>query len=297
MTIEWTSIRFGVEIEYVGGTPDEVELLPGWTMARDELQIDDTGRESGSELQTPPLSWVDREQLSIMLERLQASGAAANWSCGLHVHVDLSAWGAPIVPALIDSAMQMQDALRQLLQMSPHRALFCPPVIEAMRGRFKLEPGPGAVRNAGRPQSHRCGINVAAFYDIGTVEIRYANGSLAYDEVIRTVELCLRFVAAVGAGAGNQLPNDPLPLARRLGAPEAGYPQASEPPRWYRERMWLEDALIPVFAPMIPELVPSGEIHHILPGSEGLIVAIENPEGQLSRFTFRATAEGWEKVV
>ena len=199
-TVDWEELRFGVEIEFVGGNPAAVELLPGWVMAFDELQVDDTGEDSGAELKPPPLLWRDREQMRVMLDRLKATGARANWSCGLHVHVGLEPWGQDIVLPLVDAALAHQDALRGLLRTAEDRLIHCPPVVPAMRDRYLVNPERASLVRRGRPQSHRCGINAAAWFDFGTVEIRYPNGSLEYDEVGNTVELCLRFVAAVGRG-------------------------------------------------------------------------------------------------
>ncbi len=291
-SVDWKELKFGVEIEFVGGYPGELELLPGWTMALDELQTDDTGAESGGELKPPPIRWDDREQIREMLSRLQSQGARANWSCGLHVHVGLEPWGQDIVLPLIEAALSYQETIQTLLQTSEHRLIFCPPVTHEMRRRFMAEPNRTALQHRGRPQSHRCGINLAAWFDVGTVEIRYANGSLNYDEVVNTIELCLRFVAAVGAG--RPLPCDPQKLAIELGASVSGYPPRVPAPRWYQERIWLEDALIPMLTPFISQLVPDGEIHHILPVSEGILVAVEKPGGDLCKYIFRPPFSGWE---
>jgi hypothetical protein len=293
LDVDWTSIRFGVELEFIGGHPREVELAPGWLMLTDELQVDERGMLSGAELVSPPLAWDEREQIRLMTGRLKAAGAAANWSCGLHVHVDLSAWGESVVAPLLDAALRTQDALRRLLRTAEHRLIFCPPVTPEMRARYAAEPGSRALHNAGRPQSHRCGINARAWYGNGTVEIRYANGSLEYGEIARTVELCLRWTAAVGAGAA--LPGEPEALARALGAPAEGYPPPQEPPLWHLERMWLEDALIPVLAPLVRERMPDGEIHTIRPAPDGrLLVEAEDEAGRIRRFGVRPTGGGWE---
>jgi hypothetical protein len=110
--------------------------------------------------------------------------------------------------------------------------------------------------------------------------------------VLNTIELCLRFTAAIGAG--RRLPAEAERLAHELGAPVSGYPAPVPPPQWYRERMWLEDALLPVLTPHVLRLEPDGEIPHIVPGAEGMLVAVENPDGQLTSYIFRPTAEGWE---
>jgi hypothetical protein len=294
MNPNWNQLRFGVEIEFVGGSPGELELLPGWILSPDEKQIDESGMESGSELKPPPLRWEDRDQIRVMLERLAAQGAAANWSCGLHVHVGLAGYGDAILLPLLEAALRSQDALRRLLDTSPHRNIYCPPVTEAMVEAFSKSPQPEAARNYGRPQSHRCGINVASWFDIGTVEIRYANGSLNYGEVVRTVELCLRFVAA--AGAGMILGHEPSELAEQLGAPFCGYPPRTEPPRWFKERIWLEEAMIPVFAPLIRALEPNGEIHHILPVRDGLKTVVELHCEAQREYAWRPVDGGWERI-
>jgi len=289
--VDWKTLTFGVEIEFVGGHPEQLELLPGWIMSLDERQLDETGLESGSELKPPPLLWEDREQIRVMLDRLLAQGAAVNWSCGLHVHVGLEPWGQEIVPRLLDAALQCQETIGKLLATSPHRRLFCPPVTPAMRERYAAAPEEESVRYFGRPQSHRCGINTAAWFDIQTVEIRYANGSLDYEEILATAELCLRFVAAVGEG--RTLSSDHEELARQLGVPSCGYPPPLQPPRWFEERTWLEEALIPVLASTAAELVKDGEIHHILPVPDGLLLAVEDREGRLFKFIVQPPAAKW----
>ncbi|MBP3962667.1 amidoligase family protein [Paenibacillus lignilyticus] len=290
-TVDWKQLKFGVEIEFIGGKPAELELLPGWEMSLNEHQLDETGIESGSELKPPPMLWEERDQIRIMLSRLQAQGATANWSCGLHVHVGLEAWGEQMVLPLLDAALTYQDTLQALLRTSEHRLLFCPPVTTAMRERFALDPSAQAVHNAGRPQSHRCGINTASWFDIGTVEIRYANGSVLVHEVLHTIELCLRFVAAIGAGT--ELPLDPQQFAAALQAPASGYPASIPVPRWYQERIWLEELLLPFLEPIVQKLVPNGEVHDILPVEEGLVLAIENSSGKRMKYLIEPPAEGW----
>ena len=292
LRIDWKALKFCVEIEFVGGLPEGLELLPGWTLSLDERQLDEDGTESGGELRTPPITWKEREQIRTMLSRLRERGARSNWGCGLHVHVDLQPWGAEIIFPLAKTALFSQEALRDLLQTSEHRLLYCPPVTERMLERYRKNPDRAAFHRPGRPQSHRCGINVAAWFDIGTVEIRYANGSLDYGEVMRATECCLRFVAAVGAGA--RLPDSPLELASAIGAPLSGYPPAKLAPQWYRERIWLEDLLIPVIEPLVQKRVPGGDIHHVTPAPKGLKVAAETPDGNMTVFTIRPTQTGWE---
>ncbi|PTM59829.1 amidoligase family protein [Desmospora activa] len=289
---DWQHLRFGVEIEFVGGTPERLERLPGWTMSLDERQTDDSGEESGSELKPPPLQWKDREQIRVMLARLQAQKAIANWSCGLHVHVSLEPWGKEAILQLIEAALRYQEAVKQLLQTSADRLIYCPPVTRELLERYQSDPTEAALCHKGRPQSHRCGINLAAWFWNKTVEIRYANGSLDYNEVINTVEFCLRFVAAIGTG--RKLPCDPQAMASELGAPISGYPRPLPAPRWYRERMWLEEAFVPVLAPLASSLVQGGEILHIRPDADGILVVIEDAKGKPHPYRLQLPSTGWD---
>lgn len=294
-TIDWTELRFGVEIEFMDADPTSIPLLPGWKMPDNEKQSDDRGGEGGGELQSPPLRWQEREQIREMLDRLKAAGARVTWSCGLHVHVGVEAWGEAIILPMVDAALSSQEALIGLFQTSRHRLVFSPPITPAMREQYLLERKPEALGYYGRPESHRCGINPKPWFDIGTVEIRYPNASLVYDEVARTVETCLRFVAAVGAGTS--LPGDAEGLAKALGVPDEGYPPPAAAPRWHLERRWLEDTLVPVLQPLCDQLAPGGEILSIRPVPEGLLVTVEYEWPRIERFVFRPeVGGGWAPV-
>lgn len=292
LAMDWQRLRFGAEIEFIGGDPERTRLLPGWVMSLDERQIDEAGEWSGSELKTPPLLWAERGQIRTMLGRLLRTGASANWSCGLHIHVDLAAWGQFAIEPLLAAALRSQAALEALLATSASRRWYCPPVTKEMAAHYAAEPSQEALRRQGRPQSHRCGVNTAAWFDIGTVEIRYANGSLDYGEIVRTAELCLRFVAA--AVAGRELPDDPVRLAAELGVPADGYPPAQEAPLWYRERIWLEEALLPILSPLVSRIEPDSEILHVLPVPGGLLVIVERADEGTLRLMARPTETGWE---
>jgi len=293
--VPWKKLRFGVEVEFVGGCPERLELLPGWRLQPGELQTDDDGTETGGELAPDPLLWSQGAQIREMLRRLRRTGARANWACGLHVHVGLEPWGEAAVLPLVDAAIRCQAGLGDLFRSAPDRAVFAPPVTEAMRAAYVAGGGPDALTRHGRPQSHRCGINARSWYDTGSVEIRLANGSTEYGEVRRTVELCLRFVAAVGAGRGSGLPRTRAALAAALGAPAGGYPPPKAAPLWHRERLWLEDALLPVLGPPALAEVP-GEVHHMRTTAEGVAVVVEREDGTQEPLLFHWADGGWRRV-
>ncbi|MCQ6559484.1 hypothetical protein [Paenibacillus mendelii] len=84
-------------------------------------------------------------------------------------------------------------------------------------------------------------------------------------------------------------------MAIELGVPVKGYPAPLPIPRWYQERIWLEEAIIPAIAPLVAELVQGGEVHHVLPVSDGILIAIEEDE-KLYKYVFQPPAGDWKLV-
>lgn len=290
--VPWDSLRFGIEFEFVGADPEKVELVPGWTMDTGESQRALSGDWSGAEIKPGKLVWADREQIGKTLDALRAAGGDVNWSCGLHVHVGLDPWGADILLPLIDAALTTQVALRELFQTPSDRLLFAPAVTQAQREAWIATPGEDALNHAGRPQGSRSGVNVAAWYEFETVEIRFPNATMDPDEACRTVELCLRWVAAVGAG--RTLPSGASELAAALDVPETGYPPPHPQPLWHKREEQLTELLFPVLQPLVEAEVPGAEILFVRPTPEGLYVKTDLGDRTNHRFMFRASADGFE---
>lgn len=289
--VAWDSLLFGVEIEFVEADPAAVRLVPGWTVDTGESQRVLTGDWSGAEVKPGKLAWADRKQIGAMFRALQAAGAAVNWSCGLHVHVGLEPWGEEILLPLIDAGLATQDALRELLQTPPHRMLFAPPLTAAQRDAWLAAPGEDPLHHVGRPQSSRCGVNVAAWYDFETVEIRYPNATLDPDAAYRTVELCLRWVTAVGAGVA--LPSHAAGLAAALRVPATGYPPPHTEPVWHRREELLTELLFPVLQPVVEARVPGAEILLVRPTPEGFLVKTDSGNRVNHRFMFHPHVDGF----
>jgi len=98
---------------------------------------------------------------------------------------------------------------------------------------------------------------------------------------------------AGGAGPRDALPADGAALAEVLGAPAEGYPPPQAAPLWHRERMWLEDALVPVLEPLVRARLPEAEILAVRPASEGFRVTAEEPDGRCTVFLARPRPDGW----
>ena len=289
--VAWDELRFGVEIEFVDADPAAVALVDGWTMDPDERQRAMSGQASGGEVKPGKLRWRDRGEIGETFAALRAAGADVNFSCGLHVHVGLEPWGADILLPLIDAALTTQDALRQLLETAEHRRLFAPPVTAAQRTAWLAAPGEDPLRHVGRPQGARCGVNVAAWYEFSTVEIRFPNATLDADAAYRTVQLCLRWVAAVGAGRA--LPSRPMALADALGVPATGYPPPHPEPAWHRREEALNELMIPLLQPLVTTHAPDAWILLVRATPEGFVAKTDSGDRLNHRFVFAPGADGF----
>ena len=288
--LPWTELEFGVEVEFVDADPDSVRLVPGWTMDRGDSQLALTGARSGAEAKPGKLGWAQRGEIDQILAAIEAAGGAVNWSCGFHVHVGLEPWGESILEPLLDATLTTQGALAELFMLPPHRQLFAPELSEAMCEAWRANPDEDALNHVGRPQSHRCGVNVAAWYEHRSVEFRFPNATLDGDEARRSVELCLRWVAAVGEG--RELPSEMRALAKALEVPAEGYPAPHPEPPWHRREEQLNELLIPVLQPMIEREVPGAEILFIRATPEGLTAKTDRGGRHNHRFWFEIGEQG-----
>jgi len=295
-SVAWWEIEFGVEIEWVGAPQGAVQLLPGWEIVAEDSLFFDDGRMvdpakadevMGGELTSPRLVWERREEIAVMCARLKAQGAAVNWSCGLHVHADAARWGTALLLPGLEQALASEGALRELVDTAQCRLDYAPPTTRALRDAV-AEVAPSGDQEAilqrlvygQRPPSHRGGINFRPLFDTGSVEFRLPNASLEPEEIYRTVELWLRWIAAVGEG--RELPGSPGELARVLGAPATGYPPRREAPSWWWRRRALDRALYPVLLPhcrewfleLFPETKEACDIVWIDGGRDESVVAL-----------------------
>ncbi len=234
--VSWDKIWFGIEFEFMGAHKKDVIVPTGWDLSAEEWlfansplrpsvdgdpSLPDVEITDGAELRTPPMQYDEIDNLLPVLDNFKAAGSYTNYSCALHIHISLQHWGDRIIPQIIESALHSEKALYEILQSSPYRFVFCEQYTEETLRQFKT-----AADNRERYLSlisrwepfHRYGINLSSFWDrCGTVEIRYANGSLDFDEVRNVVELYLKYIAAIQYSTIRAL--DGLSLLDKLNIP------------------------------------------------------------------------------
>ena len=211
---------------------------------------------------------------------------------------------ALLLPAL-DAALATEEALKELVRTAPHRLDYGPPTTRELRDAV-AKAGPAATEehlsHRKRPASRRGGINLRPLFDTGSVEFRLPNGSLDPDAIYRTIELWLRWMAAVGRG--EELPGSPGELARALGAPLQGYPEPREAPDWWWRRRALDHALYPVLLPhcrqwfreLYPSVQAEADVVWIDGGRKGSIVALTEADEARAFLLFRWHAGAWTRV-
>lgn len=240
----WQTLRFGLEIEFINARIADIELLPGWTFHAEDSLYDDTGQNvpdfvepnvQGGEVVSPPLSLKDLHSIEITLNRIRNAGGKVNWSSGVHVHVEIKSWGEKSLILFLEEALNSESAIRDLLDTAHHRYLYNVPTTRRIVNAFirarDTVTRQRALTYGPHPFSQRGGINLHSYWKFGTVEFRFANGSLNYQEVKRVITLYLKYTAAILEK--REIPDTPVALAKSLGVPATGYPAPKSAPRWW----------------------------------------------------------------
>lgn len=133
---EALSNYFGTSCYHAGGTYDRYDCFDSmgrkWSIMSDS-SIRSVNRDGSSagyfnqcELVSPVLSSDDMELLMAVLRKLRSAGAAANSSCGLHVHVSCpEPFNVRQLTNLINMVHSKQDLLYEALRVRRNRLHYC----------------------------------------------------------------------------------------------------------------------------------------------------------------------------
>ena len=232
--------KFGVEIEFTGITRRkaagivakilgcEVGLVENdgyktrtqidskgrkWKVQRDASIVPQGGTASDEyrvEFVTPPLNYNDIELLQKIVRAFKQEGAIANYSCGIHIHVDGANHNAVSLRRLVKFFAARQNLVYEGLKIAPSRsAEWCKPIatslIDEMAkvkniSRDEMETiwyseandgyrGRVDHRHYNRTRYH--GLNLHSFFSKGTVEFRLFNSTLHAGKIKAYVQFCL----------------------------------------------------------------------------------------------------------
>lgn len=239
--------RFGVEIEFTGITREKAANLvarvlggtvsaPARNCYHTRKIADNTGRkwqvmrdssiepqrndgtvdyldEYRCELVTPILFYDDIETLQEIIRVLRTSGAKANSSCGIHVHVDGANHDCKSLRRLVNVFTARQDLIYDALNIGARANRWCkktdPKLFEAMKKDKNLttykaerlwysevnDGYHGGVDHSHYNYTRYHGLNLHAFFSKGTVEFRLFNGTMHAGKIKAYIQFCLALSA------------------------------------------------------------------------------------------------------
>lgn len=243
--------KFGVEIEFTGITRRKAAgivakvlgtsvPLADSTVYKTRTMIDSQGRKwkvmrDGSihemsrngnasdeykvEFVTPPLRYEDIETLQEIVREFRKAGAVANYSCGIHVHVDGANHNAQSLRRLVKFFSARQDLVYEGLQIAPSRAdRWCCKIpqtlIDEMAKRKNISRDEveaiwysrantveyggtyyGGIDHQHYNHTRYHGLNLHSFFSKGTVEFRLFNSTLHAGKIKAYVQFCLAISA------------------------------------------------------------------------------------------------------
>lgn len=192
-----------------------------WKCVRDGSLND---RNGGCEVVTPILQYDDMEDLQAIIRLLREAGAKADYSCGIHVHVDASKHTIDSLQRLMNFAIGRQDLFYEALAVTERRtAQYCR---KMDKGLFKaiqqdsertkaslerlwysrLSSGySGSIDHGHYNITRYHGINLHAFFTKGTVEFRLFNGTTHAGKIKAYVQFCLAMSAWAIEGKSTSL--------------------------------------------------------------------------------------------
>jgi len=213
---------FGIEIETVGASREAVaqavQTVVGGTLRGTHVN-DRQGRTwkvvrdgslagGGAEVVSPILRYADIPELQEVVRAVRRTGAKADASCGIHVHVGAQPHTARSLTNLAKQINKNERLLIAALQVRPGRqGRYARMVDQTFLGRI-LARKPRTLdelntawygRHNPSPTHYDGtryhGLNLHNVWYRGTVEFRYFNGSLHAGKVKSYIQLCLAMSA------------------------------------------------------------------------------------------------------
>lgn len=210
MPFDLHNLKFGVELEFFGMSATEVtnemqkvfglQHQPSFAMdikgRRWALKRDGSVAGEGHEFVTPPIMFNDIETLHKLATKLNANGARTNQSCGMHVHVDSSAFNVQSLKRLIAYWKQHEDALYRACGVLQHRENG---YTRKMGDRINLDRINSATSTNEIVHNWQLGryvgLNITSILRHGTVEFRLFNGTMDPEKVVNNVILALSVIS------------------------------------------------------------------------------------------------------
>lgn len=167
------------------------------------------GEEYRVELVSPICRYDDIPAIQELVRQLRHAGAFASQKCGIHIHVDASAFDAVTMKNLINIMASKEDLIYKALRVQVERESYCekadPRFIDAINARkprtldqvMSIWNGDGHSPYQDR---YHC-LNLASISEHGTVEFRLFNSDIQHAGKIKAY---IQLALAITAQALNQ---------------------------------------------------------------------------------------------
>jgi hypothetical protein len=217
-------LRFGIEIETVGRTQEELAraivhatggTVRGGYSAWEVIMTDGrawkvvpdgslSGGYRSGEIVSPILTHADLDTLQKIVREVRKSGAKADATTGIHIHVDAALFDARTAVNLIRLVARQEAIIEKALAIQGHRrARYCRPVQSDLLTAIERTPpktmedlrtlwyGSAQHRPSRYDSSRYHGLNLNSLFFRGTCEFRWFEGSLHAGIVKAYVQLVL----------------------------------------------------------------------------------------------------------
>jgi hypothetical protein len=171
------------------------------------------------EVVSPICQYEDIPTIQELVRQLRRSGAFANSSCGIHIHIDAAPFTAPKLRNLVNIMAAKEDMIYRALQVNRLREdSYCkkidPRFLEELNRKrpttldqFKhiWYRGEDGSREHYHPSRYRC-LNLHSVFQKGTIEFRAFNSELHAGKIKAYLQFCM----AITAQAYNQRSASPI---------------------------------------------------------------------------------------
>lgn len=163
------------------------------------------GDEYKVEVVSPKSRYEDIESIQELVRRLRKTGAFANSSCGIHIHVDAANHNAKTLRNLINLMASKEDMLYKALEVNEARmGRYCqkvnggliesinrtkPATMEALKTLWYKPYGGASTYHYHESRYH--GLNFHSVFTKGTVEFRLFNSTTHAGKIKAYIQLCL----------------------------------------------------------------------------------------------------------
>ena len=197
-------MRFGIELEVVGMSPEDAAALlvrSGVSCNSPSVRhttqstwkcVRDGSVSNGFELVSPPMEFNDDTFAAIrnICTILQDAGCGVNTSCGFHVHIEVAQLAAQHVANIYNRYRKFQYKINNFLSRDRRNNTYC------RAAASDLRPADTIAELASQRPDRYATVNLQSFIKYGTIEFRQHQGTINASDIVSWVKFLRDFVVS-----------------------------------------------------------------------------------------------------